>query len=86
MYRLNNDGVWAKGNGVRKWWPLHSTSSLIHSPEWWYDELVRLSVCGEKNLGKFKKQPRLFYAWTLIKRGDFKTLANGLFRVLRKMI
>jgi glycosyltransferase involved in cell wall biosynthesis len=86
MYRLNNDGVWAKGNGVRKWWPLHTTSSLIHSPEWWYDELVRLSVYSEKNLGKFKKQRRLFYAWTLIKQGDFKTLASGLFRVLRKMI
>lgn len=85
MYRINNDGVWAKGNGVRKWWPLHHTSSLIHSPEWWYDELVRMAVHGGGGISKLKKQRRLFFALGLIKRRDFKTLAKGISRVLRGM-
>jgi len=83
LYRVNSDGVWAKGTGVAKWWPIHHTSFAIPAHEWWYDELTRSSVHNQSVILSAGFARRIKYGIFLLKRGQFRTALNGLKRLIR---
>lgn len=84
LYRVNNNGVWANGSGVRKWWPIHNTSAQVKAPEWWYDELSRVALSVESQIAGSKKTKYIRYAISLVKRRDIKTLSHGIMRWILK--
>lgn len=84
LYRVNNNGVWANGNGVRKWWPLHQVSNQGISSPWWMDEIARFGLTHTvQNQNRLYKR-YLDYALYLIRQKDFKTLMNGFLRLIRQ--
>jgi hypothetical protein len=83
MYRVNTDGVWATGSGVRKWWPIHHSGFGVAAPEWWYDEICRMTIHTDYKITPEKKS-KFYLGLVLIKRREFKRLFLELWHLILK--